>query len=57
MAKITGTLHDDVCTFMIISRSSLLRMKHVSDKIRSENQDIFYGPELFHENHAVYEIM
>jgi hypothetical protein len=57
MVKITGALHDDVCTFMIIARSSLLRMKHVSDKIFSENQDTFYDPELFHENHAAYEIM
>jgi len=32
-------------------------MEHVSDKICSENQDIFYDPELFHENPAVYEMM
>jgi len=28
----TGTLHDDRCTFCIISRSVLLRMRKVSDK-------------------------
>jgi len=32
-------------------------MKHISVKIFGENQDIFYDPELFHENHAVYEKM
>jgi hypothetical protein len=29
----TGTLHEDQYTFFIISRSSLLRMRSVSDKI------------------------
>jgi len=57
MVKITGALHDDVCTFMIISRSSLLRMKHVSDKIFSEIQDTLMIQNFFHENHTVYEIM
>ena len=30
--RITGTLHVDQCTFLIISSSILLRMKNVSDK-------------------------
>ena len=34
----TGTLHEDRYTFLIISRSFLLRMKNVSDKICRENQ-------------------
>jgi len=33
MIKITGTLHEDQYTLLIISRSILLRMRHVSDKI------------------------
>jgi len=28
----SGTLHEDLCTFMITSRSFLLRIKTVSDK-------------------------
>ena len=31
---ITGTLHEDQYTFLTISRSILLRMRNVSDKIR-----------------------
>jgi len=31
MVKITGTFHENLCTFMIISRSILLRMRNVSD--------------------------
>jgi len=36
--RITGTLHEDQCTFMIISRS-FLRMRNVSDKRRRENEN------------------
>jgi len=31
VARMTGTLHEDLSTFMIISRSVLLRMRNVSD--------------------------
>ena len=31
MKTITGSLHEDQCTFMIISRSVRLRMKNASD--------------------------
>jgi len=34
-----GTLHEDQYTFLIISRSFLLRMRNVSDKICRENQN------------------
>jgi hypothetical protein len=30
--KITGTLHEDLCTFMMISCRILLRMRNVSDR-------------------------
>jgi len=33
MTSITGTLLEDVCTFMIISRLILLRMRNISDRI------------------------
>ena len=39
MTIITGTLHEDQDTFMIISRSGLLRMKNVSANSCNENQD------------------
>jgi hypothetical protein len=37
-----GTLHKDLCTFMIISRSILLRMRNVSDKSCTENQNTHF---------------
>ena len=37
--KNTGTLHEDVFTFMTISRSILLRMRNVLDKSCRENQN------------------
>jgi hypothetical protein len=37
--KNNGTLHEDLCTFMTISRWILLRMRNVSDKICRENQN------------------
>jgi len=33
LTRITGTLHEDQCTFMITSRYSLLRVENVSDKV------------------------
>ena len=38
MAGIIGTLHEDICTFVIICRCILLRMRNVSDKICRENK-------------------
>ena len=32
-----GTLHEELCTFMIISRRILLRLRNVSDKSCGEN--------------------
>jgi hypothetical protein len=37
-----GTLHEDLCTFMIISRWILVRMRNVSDKICRENQNTHF---------------
>jgi hypothetical protein len=37
-----GTLHKDLCTFMIISRWILLRMRNVSDKSCRENQNTHF---------------
>jgi len=37
--RVKGTLHEDRYTFLIISRSLLLRMRNVSDKSCRENQN------------------
>jgi hypothetical protein len=39
LTGITGTLREDRCTFLIISRSFLLRMRNVSDRNCRENQN------------------
>jgi len=55
---ITGTLHEDRYTFLIISRSILLRMRNVSDKSCRENQTThFVFSNFFFENRVVSEIM
>jgi hypothetical protein len=57
MTRITGTLHEELCTFMVISRYMILRMRNYSDKSCGENQNrhfVFNPPP---ETRAVYEIM
>jgi len=50
--RVTGTLREDLCTFIIISRRILLRMRNVSDEIWRENQNthfvlnIFFPPKI-----------
>jgi len=54
---ITGTVLESQYTFMITSRS-VLRMRNVSDKIGSENQNTYFiSKNFFFEYRAVYEIM
>ena len=36
--KITGTLHEDPCTFVIISRWNLFKVRNVSDKFVQKNK-------------------
>jgi len=40
--RISGTLHEDQCTSCITSRSILLRMRNVSDKSCTENQNTHF---------------
>ena len=57
MIRITGTLHEELFTFMIIFRSVLLRTINVSDKICGEDQNTYFISNNFlFENFAVYEI-
>jgi hypothetical protein len=55
----SGTLHEDLCTFMIISRLILLRMRNVTDKSYREDQNthFIFKTYSFSENRAVYDIM
>ena len=59
MTRITSTLHEKQCTFLIISRWILLTMRYVSDKSCRENQNtrVVFSNFIFFENHSVYEIM
>jgi hypothetical protein len=50
----TCTLHEDQYTFLIISRSVLLRMRNVSDKSCRENQNTNFKL-IFFLNRTVYE--
>jgi hypothetical protein len=43
--------------FFIISRSVIPRMRNVSDKSCTENENTFYDQFCFSKNRAVYEIM
>ena len=36
------TLHDDLCAFIVISRSVIVRMRNVSDKSCRENRDTHF---------------
>jgi len=54
-----GTLHENKYTFSIISRSLLLRMKNISDKVveKLETHISFSVNYFFFENRSVFEIM
>jgi len=55
--NITGTLHEDKYTFLIISRSFFLRMRNVSDKISREHRNThFILNNFFPKDRDVYEI-
>jgi len=54
-----GTLRKDQYTFLIISRSVILRMRNISDKSSTENQNthFVFNNFFFFKNRAAYEIM
>jgi hypothetical protein len=56
MTGITSTLHEDVFTFMAISRRILLRMRNFYVKSRRENKRHIFS-NFFPENRAFYEKM
>jgi hypothetical protein len=58
LARITGTLHDDLSTFMIL-RWILVSIKNISDKCRTEDKEhnFVFNNSFFFDNRAVHEIM
>ena len=57
MTRITGTSHEDRYTFLIISRSVLLRMRNISKLQRKSKHTHFMFSNFFSENRAFYETM
>ena len=55
--KTTGTFHEDLCAFMIISRWILLRMRIVSDKITVKLKTHILCSTNFIRKSRAYEIM
>jgi hypothetical protein len=55
--KITSTLHEDLCTFIIICRSVILRMRNVSDKIVEKIKIYILCSITFFQNRAFYEMI
>jgi hypothetical protein len=56
VTRITGVIPEDVCLFMKISHSVLLRMRNVSDISCGENQYILCSVTFF-LNYSLCEIM
>jgi hypothetical protein len=52
-----GTLHEELCTFMITSPSILVRMRNVLEKICRESQRHILCSTSFFQKSCLYEIM
>ena len=57
MPRMTGTLHEDRCTFMTVSRGFLLSMRDDSDKYSTENQNTLFMFNNFFLNRKICEVM
>ena len=62
LTRITGTLHEHLCTWMIVSLSALFRMRNIPDRIwnvcfmlRISKYFLYSMIFLFLSNHAFYE--
>ena len=51
--RLTGSLHEDLCTFMIISCPILLRIRSVLDNTCIENKNTLFLFRNFSESHSV----
>jgi hypothetical protein len=57
LTRITGTLHDHLSAFVIISQLIVLRMRNNSKLYKNKKKNIFYVQQLFFpENRALYGI-
>ena len=54
--RVTGTLHEDQCTFLLLSPSFLLKLKKFQTSCR-ENRNTHFIFNDFFENRAFYEII
>jgi len=52
-----GTLHEGLCTVMVICHLILLRMRNISDKFVEKTKTLFLCSIRFFENLAIHEIM
>jgi hypothetical protein len=57
LTRITGTLHEDLYAFVIISHSVLLRMKNISHKCCGKIKHTGCSTIFFSASRAVYEII
>jgi hypothetical protein len=55
MARITGTLHEDLCKFMVIYRWILLRMRNILDNTLTKIKTYILCSISFSENFDVFE--
>ena len=56
LTRIMGTLHENLCTFMVLSRLILVRKKNVSQKFAEKLKTHISCIKTFSENRAAYEI-
>jgi len=58
LTRISGALHWDLCTFLIISRLILLKMRKFSKKICMEKQNThFMFSNFFFDNLTIFEVI
>jgi len=57
LTRITCTRHEPLRKFTVTSRSTLLRMRNVLEKIVEQSKTQFYVQLLSPENRALYQIM
>jgi hypothetical protein len=56
MARIMGTLHADLCTFLIISHWTLLRMRNIEAKVVDKiKMDILYSVIFFQKSYHLWD--
>jgi len=57
LTTITGTLHEDLSTFMIVARQIVFKMTNFSVKSGRENESTYFAFNKFFDSRVVYGIM